>query len=188
MRMDRRDFMKLTGAGVASLSLVQLGVDVRQAHAYAKELKTEGSKEILTICPFCSVGCNIIASVKDGKLVSTEGDPDCPLNEGTLCAKGAALLTMTNNEHRLHKPKYRAPYSEKWEEKSWDWMLEKMAKRVKETRDQHFMVKNDKGETVNRCEQIIHFGTSHMSNEECAVAIQAAKAYGLVYIDHQARI
>ena len=180
--------MKFTGAGVASLSLVQLGVNVSPAQAYAKKLKTDGSTEVLTICPFCSVGCNIIASVKDGKLVSTEGDPDCPLNEGSLCAKGAALLTMTRNHHRLHKPKYRAPYSDKWEEKDWGWMLEKMARRIKETRDSSFMTKNSRGETVNRCEQIIHFGTSHMSNEECAVAIQAAKAYGLVYIDHQARI
>jgi formate dehydrogenase major subunit len=188
MNWKRREFIKLTGAGVAGLTLSQLGLRLDTAKAYAAGLKTAGAAEVQTICPFCAVGCNIIASVKDGHLVSTEGDPDCPINEGSLCAKGASLLTMTTNEHRLAKPLYRAPYGEKWEEKDWGWMLEQMAKRVKDTRDKTLMLKNAKGETVNRCESIIHFGSSHMSNEECSVAIQAARAYGLVFIDHQARI
>jgi formate dehydrogenase major subunit len=111
--------MKLTGAGVLGLTLAQLGFDVSQAKAYAAGLKIEDAREILTVCPFCSVSCHIVAYVKNGKLVSTEGDPDYPVNQGALCAKGAALLTMTRNKHRLKKPLYRAPYSDKWEEKSW---------------------------------------------------------------------
>ncbi len=187
MKWTRRDFMKLTGAGVAGLGLVQLGVDLGPARAYAAGLKTEGAKEVITVCPFCSVSCNIIGSVKDGKLVSTEGDPDYPINRGALCAKGAALLSMTRNEHRLTKPMYRAPNSDKWEEKSWDWMFERIAQRVKETRDKDFIFKDDKGRTVNRLETVFFHGTSHADNEELALAHQICKGLGLVYLDHQAR-
>ena len=96
--------MKLTGAGVATLSLAQLGFNLKPAYAYAAKLKIEGAKEVLTVCPFCAVSCHIVAYVKNNKLVGTEGDPDHPVNEGALCAKGAALLTMARSEHRLKKP------------------------------------------------------------------------------------
>ena len=105
MQVNRRDFMKVSGAGVVGLSMLQLGVDVRPVRAYADTLKIEGAKEVVTICPFCSVSCHVISHVKDGKLVSTEGDPDYPINQGALCAKGASMLSMTRNEHRLTKPR-----------------------------------------------------------------------------------
>ena len=127
-------------------------------------------------------------AVRDGKLVSTEGDPDFPVNEGALCAKGAALFSMYTNPHRLTKPLYRAPYSEKWEEKDWGWMLEKIARRVKDTRDKDLILKNSKGQTVNRLESIFMMGTSHASNEECAVIHQAMRGLGVVQMDHQARV
>jgi formate dehydrogenase major subunit len=122
MEVNRRQFIKVTGAGVACLSLTQLGVDLTPVQAYTSSLKIEGAKEVFSICPFCSVSCHIISHVKDGKLVSTEGDPDYPINEGALCAKGASMLSMTRNEHRLTKPLYRAPGSTQWEEKSWQWI------------------------------------------------------------------
>lgn len=187
MTWTRRDFIKLTGAGVAGLGLAQLGVDLGPAKAYAAGLKTDGAKEVITVCPFCSVSCNIIASVKDGKLVSTEGDPDFPVNQGSLCAKGAAMLSMTRNKARVTKPLYRAPYSDKWEEKSWDWTLDRIARLVKGTRDKDFIAKNEKGQQVNRLETIFLHGTSHADNEELAVVHQACKGLGLVYLDHQAR-
>ncbi len=188
MNCTRRGFLKLTGAGVACLSLGHLGFDLTEAKAYATKLKIEGAKEVITICPFCSVSCNIIAHVRDGQLISTEGDPDFPVNEGALCAKGAALLSMSNSHHRLFKPLYRAPYSDKWEEKDWGWTLDRIARRIKDTRDKEIILKNDKGETVNRLETLFHMGTSHADNEECAIIHQAMRGLGVVHMDHQARI
>ncbi len=188
MDCNRREFLKLTGAGVAGLTLTQLGFDLSPMRAYAAGLKIEGAKEVVTVCPFCSVSCHILAYVKDGQLVSTEGDPDYPINQGALCAKGASMLSMTRNEHRLAKPLYRAPNSDKWEEKSWDWTLQEISKRVKKTRDSKFIPQNDKGQTANRVESMFLLGTSHADNEECALAHQAARALGIVYMDHQARV
>ncbi len=187
MKWTRRDFIKLSGAGVACLGLGQLGVDLGPAQAYAAALKTEGAREVITVCPFCSVSCHVVASVRDGKLLSTEGDPDYPINQGALCAKGAAMLSMTRNEHRLTKPMYRAPHSDKWEEKSWDWTLDRIARLIKDTRDKEFLLKDEKGRTVNRLESVFLHGTSHADNEELALIHQACKGLGLVYLDHQAR-
>ncbi len=188
MKCDRRDFLKLTGLSVTCLSLGQLGVNLAPVEAYAAGLKIDGAKEVITVCPFCAVSCHVVAYVKEGRLVNAEGDPDYPINEGALCAKGAALFTMTTNKHRLQKPLYRAPYAEKWEEKEWDWVLDKIAQRVKETRDKDFIAKNDKGQTVNRLETMFMLGTSHADNEECAIAHQAARSLGMVHMDHQARV
>ncbi len=188
MECSRRWFLKLAGAGLASLPLTQLGFDLGSTRAYASGLKIKGAKEVISICPFCAVCCHFIAHVKDGKLVSTEGDPDYPVSEGALCAKGASMLSMHNGEHRLTKPLYRAPYSEKWEEKSWEWTLDTMAKRIKKTRDADFKLKNDLGQEVNRVESIFHLGTSQMDNEECTVVHQGVRSLGLVHFDHQARI
>ncbi len=188
MDCNRRDFLKLTGAGAIGLSLSQLGFDLSPVEAYAAGLKIEGAKEVLTVCPFCSVSCHVVAYVKDGKLVGTEGDPDYPINQGSLCAKGAAMLSMTRNEHRLKKPLYRAPFSEKWEEKEWGWTLMEIAKRVKKTRDENLLLKNEKGNVVNRLDGMFLLGTSHADNEECALVHQAMRSLGVVHMDHQARI
>lgn len=188
MKCNRREFLKLSGAGVVGLSLVQLGFDVKPIKAYAAGLKIEGAREVISVCPFCSVSCHIIAHVRDGQLVSTEGDPDYPINQGALCAKGAAMLSLTRNPHRVEKPLYRAPYSDKWEEKSWDWVLDRIAERVKATRDKHFRLTNDKDQRVNRLEGLFALGTSHMDNEECALVHQAMRSLGVVHLDHQARI
>jgi formate dehydrogenase major subunit len=188
MKFDRRSFMKLAGSGAACLTLGQIGVCLTPVKAYAKDLKISGAKEVVTVCPFCSVSCHVIGYVKGGKLVSTEGDPDYPINEGSLCAKGAAMLSMTNCHHRVQKPLYRAPYSEKWEEKSWDWMYDRIARRIKDTRDKDLILKNKQGKTVNRLESMFLLGTSHAGNEECALAHQAMRGLGVVHMDHQARI
>ncbi len=187
MDYNRREFLQVTGTGALGLSLLQLGVDVKPVQAYTATLKIAGAKEVVTVCPFCSVSCHIIAHVKDGKLVSTEGDPEYPINEGALCAKGASMLTMTSNKHRLTKPMYRAPGSAKWEEKTWEWTLEQIAARVKKVRDKDLLLKDDKGKTVNRLDSMFFIGTSHADNEECAIAHQMARGLGIVHIDHQAR-
>lgn len=188
MKCTRRNFLVGIGAGAACLSLGQLGCSTDAVHLYASQLKIEGAKEVISVCPFCSVCCQVIGYVRDGKLVSTEGDPDFPVNEGALCAKGAALFTMYTSHHRLSKPLYRAPYSDKWEEKDWEWTLNQIARKVKEARDQDMILKNDKGQTVNRLESIFMMGTSHASNEECAVIHQSMRGLGVVHMDHQARV
>ncbi|MGE4551972.1 MAG: formate dehydrogenase-N subunit alpha [Desulfovibrionaceae bacterium] len=188
MGCTRRGFLKLSGAGVAAATLGQFGLSASEAEAYTAKLKIEGAKESISICPFCSCGCNFLVHTKNGKIISTEGDPDYPVSEGALCCKGAAMFTMHVGHHRLEKPLYRAPYSEKWEEKSWDWMLDRIARKVKDTRDATFMEKNAKGQTVNRCEAIFQAGTSQMDNEECAVHHHMLRALGMVHMDHQARI
>lgn len=185
--MNRRNFLKITGLSAIGLGLAKLGLNLEEAWAYVKELKIQGAKEVITICPFCAVCCQVIAYVRDGKLVATGGDPDFPVNQGALCAKGASLHSMYTNEHRLTKPLYRAPYSDKWEEKDWDWTLKQIARRIKTARDKDFIRQNEKGQTVNRVESFFMMGTSHASNEECALMHQGLRSLGVVYMDHQAR-
>ncbi len=188
MDFKRRDFLKITGAGIAGVTLGQLGFDLTPVRAYAANLKIDGAREVVTVCPFCSVSCHIMAYVKDGQLVGTEGDPDYPINQGALCSKGAALLSMTRNEHRVQKPLYRKPYSENWEEVDWDFALDRISQLVKKTRDENLNLKNAKGQVVNRLDAMFLLGTSHADNEECALAHQAMRSLGVVHMDHQARI
>jgi formate dehydrogenase major subunit len=188
MKVTRRDLLKVAGAGAGAIALGGLGVSYLVTESYAKKLKTKGAKEVRSICPFCAVSCRFIAHVKYGKVVSTEGDPGYPISEGALCAKGATMNSMVNSDHRLLKPLYRAPFSEKWEEKSYSWMIDRLAKKIKETRDKTFIEKNAEGQVVNRIESMFHMGSSQMSNEEASVVVQGIRAMGIVYIDHQARI
>lgn len=187
MNYSRRDFLKMASASAACLTLAQLGFNLDEAFAYAEKMKIEGAKQYTSICPYCAVCCQVIAYVKDGALVAVEGDPDFPVNQGSLCAKGAGLLGMYNAQPRLTRPLYRAPYSDKWEEKDWDWTLAQISRRIKDARDSNFREKNEKGQTVNRFENIFMMGTSHASNEECAVMHQGLRSLGVVYMDHQAR-
>jgi formate dehydrogenase major subunit len=117
-----------------------------------------------------------------------EGDPDHPVNEGTLCAKGASIYQLAENPSRVTTPKYRAPYSKEWKEVSWEWALENIAKRVKKTRDQGFTEFNEKGEPVNRVETMASVGSAALDNEECWAYQTLLRSLGLVYIEHQARI
>ena len=188
MKVTRRELLKVAGAGAGALALGGLGVSYLVTESYAKDLKIKGAKEVRSICPFCAVSCRFIAHVKGGKVVSTEGDPGYPISVGALCAKGATMNSMVNSTHRVLKPMYRAPFSEKWEEKSWSWMIEQLARRIKDTRDKTFTVKNAEGQVVNRLETMFHMGSSQMSNEEASVVVQAMRAMGIVYMDHQARI
>jgi formate dehydrogenase major subunit len=189
MALSRRDFIKWSGgAGVAGAAICA-GIDLTAVEAYAAKLKILKAKETLTICPYCAVGCGLIChSSKSGKLINTEGDPEHPINEGSLCAKGAGLYQMTRNKARMTTPLYRAPGSDEWEEMEWDDILDKIAERVKKTRDATFQEKNAKGQVVNRTTGIAHVGSAALDNEECWVLQSITRALGLVYIEHQARI
>jgi formate dehydrogenase major subunit len=195
MKITRRRFLSMSGAIGSGIALSSLGLDLTALRAHAAELnkmdRIRTAKQTTTICCYCSVGCGLICSVDKmtGKIFNIEGDPDNPLNEGSLCAKGASIFSLTEaNEHRLRKVLYRAPKSDRWEEKDWDWSLKRIARLVKDTRDADFMTHNDKGELVNRVETIGHYGSSNIGNEECWTLSVACRAMGLVYIDHQARV
>jgi len=188
MKVTRRDFIKISGATATGLVFSQLGFDLSPVSAYASKLRIKGAKETTTICPYCAVGCGIICHSKGGKVVNTEGDPDHPINQGSLCAKGAALYQWVNNDSRITTPLYRAPGSDGWKPVSWDWALTEIAKRVKEARDEGFVKTNAKGQVVNRTENIAHIGSAALDNEECWTLQAMMRALGLVYIEHQARI
>lgn len=191
--VTRRDFLKMSGVAAAGLTLSQLGFDLTPARLYAAELRTQlrikGAKETPTICCYCSVGCGIIVSTDaKGKVINAEGDPDHPISEGALCAKGAASYQIAVNENRLKKVRYRAPYSDTWKEVSWEWALDKIAQNIKKSRDKSFVEKNAEGNVVNRCDGIASVGSAAMDNEECWLYQKMLRALGLVYIEHQARI
>jgi anaerobic selenocysteine-containing dehydrogenase len=150
-------------------------------------LKTRAASATTTVCPFCGVGCGQVVSTQNGTVINIEGDPGHPVSEGTLCSKGAAAIQVVNNPRRLQKVLYRAPRGTTWEEKTWDWALERIAARVKATRDKTFQPTSD-GQVVNRTEAIACLGGSALDNEEAYLLIKLMRALGLVYIEHQARL
>ena len=188
MKVSRRGFLKITGATTGGTILGSLGFFPQRAEAQTLDLKIKYAKESTTICPYCAVGCSQIVSVSKGKIINIEGDPDHPVNQGSLCSKGEALIQVANNERRLTKVLYRAPYSDHWEEKSWDLALPEMAKRIKKTRDENWMVKDNKGRIVNRVEALAGLGGAALDNEECYLWSKLARSLGIVYLEHQARI
>jgi len=191
MKLNRRDFIKVSGAAAAGAAVSGLGFDLKPVKSYAGTLKTQYARETTTICCYCAVGCGAIVHTSrrgDGRVINIEGDPDHVINRGSLCSKGASLKQLAENEKRLQQPMYRAPYSDKWEAVSWDWALETIADRVKKTRDAGFEKVNAKGQVVNRTTQIASIGSAALDNEECWTYQALMRALGLVYIEHQARI
>jgi formate dehydrogenase major subunit len=186
MDATRREFLARLGLGGAA-GAAALGGAAPAESAPIPAPKTAGAVETTTVCPFCGVGCGQVVSVKHDKVVSIEGDPHHPINEGTLCSKGAAAAQVTNNPLRLKAPLYRAPGSDRWEEKSWDWVLPRIALRVKATRDASFQTEMA-GVTVNRTEAIASLGGAALDNEECYLLAKLMRALGIVYLEHQARI
>jgi formate dehydrogenase major subunit len=179
----RRQFLGgLTTGAVAAGALAQAGCGPA-----VPPLKTAGASATTTVCPFCGVGCGQVVATKDGRVLNIEGDPAHPVSEGTLCSKGAAAVQVVDNPRRLQKVLYRAPRGTAWEEKSWDWALERIAARVKETRDRTFATVVD-GRTVNRTEAIACLGGSALDNEEAYLLVKLMRALGLVYVEHQARL
>ncbi len=201
MGVSRRDFLKLSG-GTALIA--SLGVNLDSAKAYARELRIKNAKQTTTICPYCSVGCGIIVYAENGKIINTEGDPDHPISEGTLCSKGASVMQLANNDKRLGKPLYRAPGETAWKQVEWEWALDRIAHLVKDTRDKSFktistskvMEKQADGTellvekefVVNRTDKIAHVGSAALDNEECYLLQKLVRSWGLVYVEHQARI
>lgn len=187
MALTRRDFLKGAGGATVGAGLLDWVFDASEVQAGTGTLFSK-YKETTTVCPYCAVGCGIICHTQDGKLVNAEGDPAHPVNEGALCSKGSALFQIAENERRLTKVKYRAAGSDKWEEKSWDWALPRIAGLIKETRDATFAKTDKKGNLVNRTEGIAFLGGAALDNEECYLYTKLARSLGIAYLEHQARI
>src|SRR5262250_862820 len=188
----RRSFIKIgTGGIIASV----LGFDVRKAYAQSRELKIARTTETRSTCPYCSVSCGIIIHTIGDKaknvtpqVVHVEGDPDHPINRGTLCPKGSSLFHDILNERRLLKPQVRRPGKTDWEDISWDQALNEIAAKVKQTRDATFIEKDAKGNTVNRCESIAWTGGCTDTNEFNYLVVKSMRSLGVVHLENQARV
>lgn len=191
---NRREFFRNTG--LAAGTLAGLGLDLKPAEAAAARLKIHGAREVPSICPYCAVGCAQIVSVRDREIVNIEGNPDSPINRGTLCPKGAAAFQLAVNPNRLTKVKYRKPYAKSWEEVPLDWAMDRIAGLVKTTRDATFTPtwtgKERDGKTVtkrvNHCSTVASLGGATMDNEWNYVHLKLWRALGLIWLENQARI
>jgi formate dehydrogenase major subunit len=188
MGITRRTFIKGLGSGVAALGLSDVILTRSGWAGTVPPPKTKGAQITTSICPYCGVGCGLIAQTKGGKLINVEGDPDHPINQGALCSKGEAVFEVVTTPRRLKKVHYRAPGSDHWEEKSLDWALSTLAQRIKATRDASFITKSPGGVTVNRTETLASIGGAAINNEECYLNVKLARALGIVYLEHQARL
>jgi formate dehydrogenase major subunit len=200
MQLTRRSFLKLTGAAAATATLA--GVGLKQSSASAAEpLRVKYTKEYPTTCTFCGVGCGVICNVRDGVIVNAEGDPGHPINEGTLCSKGSSHFNISYifkekgkpepNPNRLTKPLYRAPGASSYEEREWEEVLDMIAQRVKETRDNNYVESVDVGGqkvTVNRTEAISWLGSAFCTDEENYLFHKMVRAMGVINVDHCARL
>ena len=191
--MKRRTFLKGSAATVGGA--VALGFDLKQARAEMRELKIARTTETRSICPYCAVSCGVIIHTLGDKaknvqasVVHVEGDPDAPINRGTLCPKGATLRADINNPSRLFTPKVRRPGSDHWEEITWDEAVAKIARHIKDTRDKTFVSKNAKGQLVNRTPGIGMIGGCTDTNEFNYLQWKFITALGIPYRDSQARV
>jgi formate dehydrogenase major subunit len=188
--VHRRDFLKKTLGGGAGLAVGGL-LDWTAVTAAARELKLSDIQEFTTSCNFCSCGCGMIASVRDGKLITMEGDYDHIVNRGSLCVKGISMFATHASPNRLTTPRYRAPGSDHWEELSWDDAIARVAQKIRKTRDATWIATEkvgDKEIPVNRTDAIGFMGGAQNTNEECYLFQKAARLLGLAYVEHQARL
>jgi formate dehydrogenase major subunit len=193
MEVTRREFLRFGAAGVGALGVSPLGFDVAAATQVRQQLRIEGATVSHTICPYCAVGCALLAYTRkapDGKveLLQIEGDPDSPVNEGRLCPKGASALQLAVSRRRVPGPRYRAPGATEWSEVSWEFALDKLARNIKESRDRTFVTVDGNGNTVNRCEGIAFAGGAAFSSEEGYFATKVMRSLGVVHIEQQARV
>ena len=191
--MDRRTFIKTTIAGGGAVSA--FGFDLAPVRAQTQGLKIARTSETRSTCPYCSVSCGVIIHTLGDKsknavpqVVHVEGDPDHPINRGTLCPKGASLEQDIHNERRLTKPEVRRPGSDRWEDISWEQAFDEIARKVKTTRDQTFVEKDGSGLTVNRCEGIGWTGGCTDTNELNYLAVKVMRGMGVCYFETQARV
>jgi formate dehydrogenase major subunit len=188
--VNRRDWFKLSVGASVGLGLGGL-LDLAAVKAAAQNLKLTNVTEFTTSCNFCSCGCGMIASVREGKLIAMEGDYDHIVNRGSLCVKGISMFATHASPKRLAKPRYRAPGSDHWEDISWESAIDRIAQKIRKTRDATWIAteKLDGNDVpVNRTDSIAFMGGAQNTNEECYLFQKALRLLGTAYVEHQARL
>jgi formate dehydrogenase major subunit len=182
--------LKVAVGGGVGLALGGL-LDLPTVRAANQKLKLANVTELTTSCNFCSCGCGMIAAVRDGKLIAMEGDYDHIVNRGSLCVKGISMFATHTSPDRLARPRYRAPGSDHWTDISWDEAVERIAQKIRKTRDATWTAteKLDDAEVpVNRTDAIAFMGGAQNTNEECYLFQKAARLLGTAFVEHQARL
>ena len=195
MDMNRRTFLQVSSAGLVGSSLVALGFSPTAALAQTRQFKLARTTETRSICPYCSVSCGMIIYTLGDRsknvtpaVVHVEGDPDNPVNRGTLCPKGAGVMDMIQSPNRLLHPQVREPGSSEWKRVSWDEALDRVARLMKADRDANLIRTNSAGVTVNRWNTTGLLVSSAVNNETGYLTVKVARGLGLVTLDTQARI
>jgi len=195
MDVTRRQFVRLAMGGVGATSLAALGFSPARTLAEVRTFKLAHATETRNTCPYCSVGCGVIMySLGDrsknarSEIFHIEGDPDHPVNRGTLCPKGSSLVDFVRSPSRLTHVEYRAAGGNKWEKVTWDWALDRIARLMKDDRDKNFIAKNAKDVTVNRWTTVGMLAASASSNETGYITHKVFRALGGVAFDNQARV
>lgn len=195
VKVSRRQFFRICAGGMGGSSLAMMGYAPSAGADEIRSYKLARTTETRSTCPYCSVSCGMIMYTIGDKsknvktsIIHVEGDPDNPVNRGTLCPKGAGVLDMIHSPDRLRYPEVRAPGSNEWKRVSWDEALDRIAKHMKEDRDKNLVQKNDKGTTVNRWNSIGFLASSAASNESGYLSVKVARGLGMVALDTQARI
>jgi formate dehydrogenase major subunit len=195
MEVTRRQFLQLGAgtAGAGALGASALGFDLAPAMRVKQTLRIEGAVVSRSVCPYCAVGCALLAYTKKSsngevELLQIEGDPDSPVNEGRLCPKGASALQLAVSRRRVASPLYRSPGATEWKQVSWDFALDTLARNIKASRDRTFVTTDGNGNVVNRCEGIAFAGGAAFSSEEGYLAAKLMRGFGLVYLEQQARV
>ena len=192
MDVTRRVFLR---AGSGAIVASAFGFNLQRAYAQSRELKIARTTETRSTCPYCSVSCGVIIHTLGDKaknvtpqVVHVEGDPDHPINRGTLCPKGSSLEQDILNDRRLLKPQVRRPGGTDWEDISWEQAYAEIAQRVKKTRDDTFLETDANGKTVNRCEGMAFTGGCTDTNEFNYLAVKTMRSLGVCYLENQARV
>jgi len=192
MSLSRRDFLRLSAAGVgpstALGSLLGLGASLAPATARAQQLRIKDAKATPSLCPYCSVGCATIVHTIGGEIVNIEGDPRSPHSEGCLCPKGAATYQLHKNPNRATKVLHRKPGAREWEEVELEWAMDRVAALVKKTRDETFVERAPDGTPINQTTAIFALGGATLDNEWNHMQQKLMRGLGVVAIENQARI
>jgi formate dehydrogenase major subunit len=195
MYMDRRQFFRVSGAGLASSTLAALGFSASEALAETRHFKLARADETRSTCPYCSVACGLLMYSLGDKaknalpeIIHIEGDPDHPVNRGTLCPKGAGLLDFVRSPNRLAYPEIREPGAKEWKRVSWDEALTRLATLMKADRDANFVANTDDGKVVNRWTTTGMLCASAASNETGYITHKAMRSLGMLVFDNQARV
>jgi len=194
MNLTRRGFFKATASGLGASSLVAIGFSPAEALAQVREFKLARTSETRNTCPYCSVGCGLImyglgdnAKNARSEIIHIEGDPDHPVNRGTLCPKGASLIDFIHSSDRLRYPQYRGPGETEWKRVSWDWALDRIVRLMKDDRDKNFVAKSG-NVTVNRWTSAAFLAASASSNETGYITVKMLRTLGMTAFDNQARV